>query len=94
MAILSFSPIAVLAQDQGTSAPVKNDSAKVEKQIISVTKSALESELFPQAKGKEVKEITADSTYSNGLKPKEANKIAKPKKKKGVKISSKDCPVT
>ena len=94
LAILTFSPIAILAQNQGAIDSVGSDTNKVQSPNISIKPVSKGKELFPQSDGVEVLEMKADSIYSNGLKPDEAKKIAKPKKKKGVKISSVDCPVT
>ena len=84
----------MLAQNQGASDTIQHDTNSVQKPNVSVSPASKEKELFPQDDGKEVLEMEADSIYSKSLKPDEAKKIAKPRKKKGVKISSVDCPVT
>ncbi|PCH93937.1 MAG: hypothetical protein COB85_06210 [Bacteroidetes bacterium] len=89
-----ISPSAVLAQEPGAISSSDKDTSKVEIPNLSKTKPGTEKELFPQMEGREVLEIKVDSNYSNGLNPKEAKDISKPKNKKGVIISSKDCPVT
>ena len=84
----------MIAQNQGASDTIESDTNSTQKKAVSIKPAVRESELFPQGDGKEVLEMKADSTYYRGLKPGDANKIPKPKKKKGVKVSSKDCPVT